>query len=484
MDRFDVIVVGGGGSGLAAAASAAEGGARVLLVEKAKTIGGTTALAIGSITATQTRLQRLAGIHDHPDSHFDDIAKFSDGTPSEDRPDLRRVLVDHVTETVAWLEAKGISFFGPMPEPPHSKPRMINALPNARAYIYFLEKACRNAGVEIRTSCAVKDLILENDVVVGIEVAGEHGAEQIGACAGVILATGDFSGGKALKSVFMPSLEPVDPINPSNTGDGQLIAQKHGSNIINGHLAYAELRFIAPQRRPLLARLPPSRALTSFMRWSLANAPAVLLRPFILSFVTTFLAPDRSLFSEGAILVNDDGDRIDLQTKAPHLALAQQPNKVGYIVFGQAVATRFNRWPHFVSTAPGIAYAYLDDYRRNRKDLFHLGENASELADKLGMSAEALAKSVPGGPDQRVYALGPVKGWVVFTEGGANVDEDHSVIRSDGSRISGLLAVGSAGQGGLLLNGHGHHLAWAFTSGRRAGKWTAAQARIINNGSR
>ena len=34
----------------------------------------------------------------------------------------------------------------------------------------------------------------------------------------------------------------------------------------------------------------------------------------------------------------------------------------------------------------------------------------------------------------------------------------------------GLYAAGSTGQGGLLLKGHGHHLAWAFVSGRRAGR--------------
>lgn len=35
--------------------------------------------------------------------------------------------------------------------------------------------------------------------------------------------------------------------------------------------------------------------------------------------------------------------------------------------------------------------------------------------------------------------------------------------------VVGADAAGSTGQGGLLLKGHGHHLAWAFVSGRRAG---------------
>jgi succinate dehydrogenase/fumarate reductase flavoprotein subunit len=39
--------------------------------------------------------------------------------------------------------------------------------------------------------------------------------------------------------------------------------------------------------------------------------------------------------------------------------------------------------------------------------------------------------------------------------------------------IPGLFAAGSAGQGGLLLEGHGHHLGWAFTSGRLAGRHAA-----------
>jgi flavin-dependent dehydrogenase len=33
---------------------------------------------------------------------------------------------------------------------------------------------------------------------------------------------------------------------------------------------------------------------------------------------------------------------------------------------------------------------------------------------------------------------------------------------------------GSTGQGGLLLKGHGHHLGWAFASGRRAGRNAAS----------
>jgi len=39
--------------------------------------------------------------------------------------------------------------------------------------------------------------------------------------------------------------------------------------------------------------------------------------------------------------------------------------------------------------------------------------------------------------------------------------------------IDGLWAAVSTGQGGLLLEGHGHHLGWGFTSGRIAGRHAA-----------
>jgi fumarate reductase flavoprotein subunit len=51
------------------------------------------------------------------------------------------------------------------------------------------------------------------------------------------------------------------------------------------------------------------------------------------------------------------------------------------------------------------------------------------------------------------------------------------VLGPDDQPIPGLYAAGATGQGGLLLKGHGHHLAWAFTSGRRAGR-IAATAKV------
>jgi succinate dehydrogenase/fumarate reductase flavoprotein subunit len=164
--------------------------------------------------------------------------------------------------------------------------------------------------------------------------------------------------------------------------------------------------------------------------------------------------------------------------------MAKQPDRVGWIVFDQAVAEKFSAWPYFISTAPGVAYAYLADYRRNRPDIFHQAQSIEGLAQSMGVDPNALSASVqryneaergerPAIAQGPFFALGPVKSYVVFTDGGLNVNAQLQVLHSNGIVIPGLYAAGSAGQGGLLLEGHGHHLGWAFISGRLAGRYVS-----------
>src|SRR5208282_4857465 len=83
------------------------------------------------------------------------------------------------------------------------------------------------------------------------------------------------------------------------------------------------------------------------------------------------------------------------------------------------------------------------------------------------------APPVPALADAPFIALGPVKSVFVHNEGGLAVDASHRVLGRGDKPIPGLYAAGATGQGGLLLKGHGHHLAWAFVSGRRAGRIAA-----------
>ena len=483
MSAFDVIVVGGGGSGLAAAIEARATGARVLLLEKNAAPGGSTAWSVGSVTATGTPHQLRKGIADTPESHWRDMAGFNGDLDARDNARLRRVLADDIPDTFRWLMAHGVRFYGPMPEPPHTRPRMHNVLPNSRAFITHLTRAARQAGVEIRTGARVTALMQEGGRVNGVVCGGKPFAAK-----SVVLAAGDFTSDPELKAQYMgPREAKVDGVNITATGDGQKLAVALGARVLNGDLALGpELRFIPPQQSNLLLRLPPWPALASLMAWSLEHMPSSVLRPFIMSFVTTALAPSPALFDAGALLVNKDGARFVDERDQPAFAVAEQPDKIAYILLDARVAQSFEAWPNFISTAPGVAYAYLADYRRNRRDVFAQAPTLDALAQALHMPQGSLASAVaahnanagnrPRFGDGPYVALGPVRAVFVHAEGGLAVDDAHRVLGSGDQPIARLYAAGSTGQGGLLLKGHGHHLAWAFVSGRRAGRNAAREA--------
>ncbi len=474
---LDVVVVGGGGAGLAAAIEAAEAGASVLLLEKNAQLGGSTAWSIGSVTATQTPHQRRKGIQDNPADHWADMPGFAGDLAARDNDELRRVLCDEMPATFQWLLDSGVCFFGPMPEPPHRQPRMHNVLPNSRAFIYHLGRRARRAGVQVRCNARV-DALRADDAgrVTGVRLAG---GELMVARGGVVLAAGDFTNDPVFKARFMGAQEAkVDAVNATATGDGQRLAESLGAQIVNGDLALGpELRFIAPERETLVRRLPPWRPLARTMQWAMEHVPMAWLRPVMMKFLTTMLAPSAALFDDGARLVNRRGERFGDERDRPAWRLPDQPDKLGWILIDARIAERYRAWPHFISTAPGIAYAYLDDYRRNRADIWAEAASLEALAAKLGMDPAALARSADGLGPGPYLALGPVRSVFVHAEGGLRVDQAHRVLDGEGRPIAGLRAAGSTGQGGLLLKGHGHHLAWAFVSGRRAGRMAAAEAR-------
>jgi succinate dehydrogenase/fumarate reductase flavoprotein subunit len=485
---YDVVVVGGGGSGLAAAIEARAAGAEAVLLEKNSELGGSTVWSIGSVTASQTPHQARKGIVDNPADHWRDMASFNGDLDPRDNKDLRRLLADEMPDTFRWLLKHGVRFYGPMPEHPHTMPRMHNVLPNSRSFITHLSKAARRAGVKIVLGARATSLMIEQGRVVGVDCRMSNGMKRFRARGGVVLAAGDFTSDPELKARFMGLQEAkIDGVNVTATGDGQKLAVALGAHIVNGDLALGpELRFVPPSDQSLLLMLPHWRLLANLMAWSLDHMPSVLLRPFVMSFVTTALAPSPEMFTEGALLINKRGERFTDEREKPAYALPDQPDKIAYILLDKRVAKLFSSWPYFISTAPGVAYAYIDDYRRNRRDIFNAAATLDALAGKLSISAAALTKTVraykasAGNPpplgDGPYVALGPLRAVFVHAEGGLAVDREHRVLGAGDAPIPGLFAAGSTGQGGLLLKGHGHHLGWAFASGRRAGRNAAVAA--------
>jgi fumarate reductase flavoprotein subunit len=501
----DVIVVGGGAAGLAAAIFARTGGAQVILLEKAAKLGGATNLCVGTYTASRSTYQIKKGIVDSPDAHIQDMNRvlgFSrhdnaiDGSgdnPPADNVELRRILADEAAATLDWLVSLGLTFAGPVTEPPNSAARMHTVLPNSEALIYFLEREAKRVGVDIQLNAGVDHLIVEMGRVTGVVASQGDSTCEFRARHAVILATGDFSASHKWKVRYNPAVSHIDGIASTSQGDGHVFGEELGAAIRFGDVVYGpNLRFEPPAKASVLLNLPPYTFITRFIRAALEVLPGWFLRPFMLSFLTTYLSPEPSLFREGAILVNSDGERFTDELDRPNYALATQRDKIGFIVFDDTVAKKFTSFPNFVSTAPGVAYAYFDDYRRTRPDLYHTGASLEQLAKSLRVDADKLRQAVEDRNNELAeksgvansprfgrgpyHALGPVRSWIILSEGSLTVNADHQVVKGDGSAVAGLYAVGAVGQGGLLLPGHGTHLAWSFTSGRRAGTHTASLA--------
>lgn len=472
-NAYDVVVIGAGGAGLAAAISAAEAGASVLLAERLEGPYGTTSRAVGSFAAAGTRLQRRAGITDNAADFAEDMSRAHPKAPSA--PELRRLYADHSGETVDWLADMGVAFVGPYPEPPNRVPRMHNAVPNARAYIHAMMARVGKLPITVLFGAEARDLQLEGKRAVRLH---HQGVERIIEAGAIIMAAGDFSASTELRQRHLRAPEAAAlPINPNSIGQGHEMVRAIGARMEQMDMVFGpQLRFGAPQRGSWIDHLPSWTWFRKLAASIVSVAPRWAIAPIVRELLISNMSPVPALFERGARLI--DGQGVDLgKGEAAIDALALSDGSAGYVIGTAELADQFNAYPHYISTAPGIAFAYFKDYESGRPDLVTRAPSLAALADKLKMPAETLAASCPEMAGKPVFALGPVMAMLTVTEGGAAIDTVCRMLREDGSVITGLYGAGGNGQGGLVLKGHGLHIGWAITSGRIAGKAAAAFVR-------
>lgn len=456
---------------MAAAIAAAEAGSSVMVLQKIDELGGSTTMAVGSFSAPGTALQQEAGIEDSVEAHLEDMKKFvekySEGSTRDynldlqdsmrDRDDheLKEVVVREGAETLEWLRGHGCEYAGPFPEPPHRVPRMHVIQPDTGAYATVLGDALDELGVDVSYNTAARELVSDGDGVRGVRATRTDGSESMAVKArrGVVLATGSYINNVDIRREYTTNAT-AEAINEHNTGDGHLMARDAGADLVNMDLQGLTMRLGDP----------------------------------------LYTAPDiGSLVDAGAILVDESGERFLNEVigyDQIFSAVTRLPGGVCYIVMDRDVADQFTEWPDYISTFPGTAYGYLDDYRETEQlseadspdrlaDEAGLGNLPATIAEyneaAVGNTVDRYGRSTHLRPLSRrpYYSLGPVKPYSVVTDGGVAVDTAFRVL-DDGQPIPGLFAAGSVA-GGALLIGHGHHHLYVFTSGRIAGT-TAAEA--------
>jgi 3-oxosteroid 1-dehydrogenase len=300
----DVIVVGSGAAGLAAALAAAADGARVVVLEKARVLGGTTAMSSAGTWVPANHHMLAAGLADSADETLTYLRATAPPGWAETEDELWQALAEQSAPMLRFLEdltplvfelvnhpdfyveAPGGKLFGRMVSPtlisryrlgrwwnrvrPSVKPQfftykeMIGGIlkdpwraglrlgPHlvwrviagqvglGNGLIVGLLRGCLDHGVDIRIDADVKRLVTDGDVVTGVEAAIAGKPVTLGASKGVILATGGFDWAPDYMPRYFPSLDLVGAPD-TNTGDGQRMAEAVGAD-----LAHMDQANIAP----------------------------------------------------------------------------------------------------------------------------------------------------------------------------------------------------------------------------------------------
>ncbi len=184
----DIIVIGSGVSGLAAALTAAEHGARVIVFEKHRSIGGTSNFFQG-LFAVESELQRKRYITYSRDQAFKNIMEYSHWRAN---PRLVRAIVDASAGTIAWLEKQGVEFMDVSINMPDA-PRTYHVVSgNGEAVVKNLATNAKEKGVELRLESPVIRIIRQGEQIGGVIVESQGDEIHVESRA-VIIASGGYA---------------------------------------------------------------------------------------------------------------------------------------------------------------------------------------------------------------------------------------------------------------------------------------------------
>jgi fumarate reductase flavoprotein subunit len=224
----DVAVIGAGACGLAAALTAAEGGARVILFEKQRSMGGSSNFFEG-IFAAESAMQRERYITYSRDQAFKNIMEYSHWRANAR---LVRAFVNESAETIAWLQQQGVEFIDATINMPDA-PRTYHIVRGTgEAVVKTLASRAKEKGVDIRLATPVKKILREGDRITGVIAETEAGEELPVAAKAVVVASGGYANNKEwIKKYTGYDLDVnVIPIgNVDKMGDGLRMAWEVGA---------------------------------------------------------------------------------------------------------------------------------------------------------------------------------------------------------------------------------------------------------------
>jgi fumarate reductase flavoprotein subunit len=243
----DVVVIGSGVSGLVAALTVAEAGAKAIVFEKQRSLGGTSNFFKGTF-AVESRQQRERYVTYGRDEAFKEILEYGHW---RNNPRLVRAIVDESVKTISWLEKQGVEFIEVTINMVDSPQTYHVIRGEGAAVIKIISTRAREKGVEIKAGTPVKQILKEGGRISGVIVEGEEEDIQVKAKA-VVVASGGYLNNKEWVKKYTGfdlgnNLLPVG--NVDKNGDGIRMAWEVGA--AEDGIGTVELFRIGPSRQEL-----------------------------------------------------------------------------------------------------------------------------------------------------------------------------------------------------------------------------------------
>lgn len=491
----DLIIVGAGGAGLSAAVTAKDLGVKnVLVLEKMPVIGGNTLRCASAFNAADPDRQKalpmtetlkeavVKAISEKPVSEehaklmADVKAKYeaylkSGSKTLFDCPEwhalqtynggdkvghipLIRQYSNNVLDTLHWMQSKGSPVMDRVSQGAGALWQRTHQLdaPAGLGLIDPLYQSAVKQGVNFKLGMRVQDLILnDKGRVIGVTATDKVGNKyEFTSKDGVILATGGYSQNKEMRQKSAPHLTPemVSTNQPGATGDGIVIATRHGADTTG--MNYVQVYPLAT---------PGTGALQGRAR--------------------------KMSGLDDVIDVNKNGERFvkeDARRDEFVAAIKKQPGGVVYDINDSSIVKPLNSFNEEVETLVSIGRIYKAD------SLADLAKQLGMPADKLEATVAEFNKMVEAKNDPKFgrklfdrpivkppfYAT-PRAPSIHHTMGGLQISTNAQVLDKKGKPIPGLYAAGEV-TGGIHGSNRlgGNATADVLTFGRIAAKSAVA----------
>jgi succinate dehydrogenase/fumarate reductase flavoprotein subunit len=436
----DLLVIGGGMAGLSAGAWAARHGARVIVVERAPTLGGSAAFA-GFVWTTPT-LDALRAVN--PDGD----------------PELGRALIDGFADGIEWVRSAGADCGPEVTVLRYGRGHQVDT----NAYLRACQAMVRASGGEIATGARTLELMTDDGAVRGAKCVLADGSLRQIEARWTLLATGGFQADRGMRAdQIHPQAHGIQlRSNPNSAGAGLRLGLSAGG--IFGQAGAGFYGHLVPAGVPL-------------------TDPALY----------TELA---LYYSEHCLLFNVNGERFIDETVGDHLstmALVGQPEARGLLI-GDAVTYRDWITGSYVE---GIAPANTFEACRRRGARCAVAGDVAEFdlipddwgypGAKIREAIEAFNAAARNGRalspsrefdqrplDEPPYYVLEAAPAITFTFGGLLIDRDSRVLARRGGVVGGLLSAGSDA-GGLYHRAYAGGLAPALIFGLAAARTALAK---------